>query len=1275
MARANRVLGVLAALLVVGIGAVVWLALSAAPPERRSADSAARAAQPDEAATAHEAAAAARRSRRSTGNCAVFGEVLRRQAGEETAAAGQEGVLSRGAGESWTAQTDAEGAFRIEALPHGGPFELRVAAPGCGTVRIPGIALDRGEKRDLGRVWLEAAVRVEVRVRSMVDEPIEGARVEAHAVPDNRGVDWSKTLAQAGAVPVPVEVTSTDAEGRAVFPELATGSWTFVAEKEGFARSGTQARLRADAAPAPVVIHLPKGYPLSGRVLDGAKQPIAGALLMASRASASWGWGNSALRVRTVSDDEGRYAFPALGFGEVTLWAGRPGQIPSGVATLMVPTVGTYDVVLRTSGTLAGTVTDQATGKPVEGATVRALTWGITPRAAEAATGPDGKYTLAALAEGTVNRLVAEKEGWVQVRADVQQQGDVNLTIGEGETLVRDLQLRQGARLRGTVTGPAGPMSGVRVRIAWGNSQRGVESRYATADAAGAYAFEGVERGRVLVSAEKEGHYLPDFPENWWQAAQREDTSASEYAVDVPETGEAVKDLRLLAGVAVEGTVECADGSPLAGARVSASGASSGGVTTGEDGRFRALGVTPGPRTWISAQKDGWVPTQREPVPVVADAPNTGFVIRMAKEARVVGTLTAAGGEAVRDAYVQVIDAVEGNPWQRQWLLQSAPRHPVRPDGRFDVPLTGRSDGKFVVRAMSVDHAAVESAPVALVSGQEVYELDLVLEPGGDISGRVVAAGAPVAAAEVVVSKKQSSEQRFFMPGGQVIWAVTDADGGFRVPHLATGSYDVRASATGFVQGTATAEVPGSPAVTVELEPELSITGSVVLADGTGVEGVAITIQPEQRGSRGSPVPMQWSGGQVFTGPAGRFRIRGLRAGQWRIHVQPAWTGGGANVQSKVSEPIAAGATDVKVVVEAGLSISGRVVDSAGKPAVGVQINAQPEKPTQQGGGGRGTQVRDDGTFEIQGLAPGMFTLNAAMPGGYGGRSGASFRPMTRRGIAAGTRDLEIVLEAGLSISGTLVDDLGKPVQNAALTARAAESPGARRVGQQANAMTDPSGAFSIGGLEPGAYRIEMQAWGPGGSDKILADPGEVQAGATGLRLVAAKGDSITGVVVDESGRGVPGARVYAHTRTGGSTSRNAQTQDDGTFVIGGTRRDAVYTVQATAQGRVRAQQGDVAGDATNVRLECPKGLECKGKLRDAEGRGVGQTYVMFQNSQDRSKSAGVMTDADGSFTVQGLVEGDYNVMAQARKQDGSMEMKTLGTVRAGDTALDLRLQ
>jgi len=145
------------------------------------------------------------------------------------------------------------------------------------------------------------------------------------------------------------------------------------------------------------------------------------------------------------------------------------------------------------TGTLTGTVTNQATGSPVQGASVRAV--GPTDRTT--VTGADGRYTIV-LPVGTYDVTASHFGLLSQTASGVQ--------VLEGQTTTQDFALTPAPShtVSGHVRDDSGnPLAGATVTIG------GTPIPPATTDASGAYSFADVPEGEYDVSARVNGCYDP----------------------------------------------------------------------------------------------------------------------------------------------------------------------------------------------------------------------------------------------------------------------------------------------------------------------------------------------------------------------------------------------------------------------------------------------------------------------------------------------------------------------------------------------------------------------------------------------------------------------------------------------------------------------------------------------------------------------------------------------------------------------------------------------
>ncbi len=1214
-----------------------------------------------------------RKRSKVAGTGSLFGVVKRRQG--SVPAAGQTVVVKRDGADAWTADADEQGNFRVDDLGEGGPYEILVEAKGFATIRLPGIALNRGEKRDVGTLWLDAAARAVVNVRTQTAEPVVGAKVSAYAAPNyDDGYDWTKAVAQMAAEPVAVATATTDARGAAVFPELASGSWTFVASKPGLSREGrANVDLPGGESVEDIEILLRTAYELKGRVLSESGAPVANAVVVAARMSAIWDVGNGALRIRSKADGEGKFRIDSLSAGTWSLLTCTPGGFPALAATVKVPAVKEIDLRLATGGKLSGKVTNADTGAPVEGAVVRAVSWSGSAQIVETTTDATGAYVFDPLPAPTINDVTVEKPGLVVEREG--QRWQISM-VPSGDAAERNFKMRTGGSVDGIVMGPdKTPVAGARVQLWIGRVNEGGESGgVTTTDAGGRFHFEGVGKGIAIAIAQCDGLYQRELPaDGWWSALQS--PTPQTYRADAGPGIAANVEINMARGVRVAGKVEGPDG-PFDGATVFVGGKR---VRSGKDGTFAAEGVAPTPTLQVGASANGFVLAENKTIAVIEGQPVEDVALRLQRQAVVRGKVYAAPGLTLADARV-TLEPQGGAPDEMMMPMMmggdedAGEWHAVRSDGSFSIPVPS-AEGKWAVRAAADGHAPTTSKPFDVSPAQLEYEASVTLVVGDTISGRATSGGAGVAGARISVTQGFDGMDMGMMwdtgdsGGATPIVAIADGNGLFSVSNLRAGKYTVEASFPGLVKASKSGVKPGGTAVELALSPELEIAGKVLFDDGSPCTGVMI--QAVREGGAGNP-GMDAPGGGAPTGSDGRFVVRGLADGRYRLRVAAPW-GSGVNVRSTTSDPIAAGSRDVTVKAQRGLTISGRILDAQKQPASNCWVNAEPEGDVPHEW--IGTQSKEDGTFEIAGLGEGTFTINVQRPE----MNGSSSRPLRRTKVAAGTKDLEIQLEEGLAIEGVLVDAAGKPLAQVHLAAnpiRDEAKEGDDDITWGQGAQTAADGKFRIGGLTPGRYSMQMQVWDASNAaaSKVLTGGESVAAGTSGLRLVAVEGQKIAGICVDEAGAGIAGVQIQAHLANNAGW-RQVTSGAEGRFEVLGVP-EGKHTLSFSGAERSSRQIDDVAAGTQNLRVELERGLKLAGKITGADGKPLAGSQVHLSRTDDKAHGW-AMTDDEGNFATEGLAPGDYKVRILVPKPNeaNSFEEKEIGTAKAGDEAVSLSVR
>ncbi|MBK9034288.1 MAG: carboxypeptidase regulatory-like domain-containing protein [Myxococcales bacterium] len=377
----------------------------------------------------------------------------------------------------------------------------------------------------------------------------------------------------------------------------------------------------------------------------------------------------------------------------------------------------------------------------------------------------------------------------------------------------------------------------------------------------------------------------------------------------------------------------------------------------------------------------------------------------------------------------------------------------------------------------------------------------------------------------------------------------------------------------------------------------------------------------------------------------------------WRQH-QRSPSSSGAAAGSAASTAGGAAATGVAgggaAPAPALGRLEGRVHDAAGAPVADAVIHVDAD-----GQEARTVSARADGTFELADVAPGDYDVAAAGPGFVPGRDdGVAVR-------AGETTRVDLTLTAGgATVSGTVTDAIGGPIEGAVVTA--ALRRGALDRGQiGAAALTDRDGRYRLS-LAPGSYGI-------------VADHDDYLSAATTLELATAPvtldlrlvpGGVVEGVVKDvATGAPVAGAVVRAMgDRLGvlesGGAHASMPTDASGRFRVAGLPPGSLglrARVEADGrQGREAVQVSLGIGEAvTGVELWVEAVPYLAGRVVDEQGQGIAGATV-FAMSAHRGEAE--ETDADGRFRVLGVEPGTYQLRAiHHRFQPGAPQPVTVG--------------
>jgi hypothetical protein len=501
--------------------------------------------------------------------------------------------------------------------------------------------------------------------------------------------------------------------------------------------------------------------------------------------------------------------------------------------------------------------------------------------------------------------------------------------------------------------------------------------------------------------------------------------------------------------------------------------------------------------------------------------------------------------------------------------------------------------------------------------------------------------------------------------GGQgTVAAVTGADGAFTVGGTGDASYKVSASAPGLSLESVTVK-GGTRDVVLTLKAGGTISGLVV-DEATGEPVVELTVQAQPAVVTQDTMQMQTT---AKTGRDGRFTLRDLKPGDWSVTAGQSWGSEGEHVPKTVPN-VKVGTADLRIAVARGVAISGSLVDGDGKPvsgqfgvnAVGVDAEGRPDHSRQ-----RWSQTEGDGSFRLPGLKPGTYDL---MVNNWGGGGGEGWAPASRKGVAAGTDGVTIVMRRGAAITGKVLDEEGKPwSKEGYITVTLSGETGQQ---QHSWGQIQDDGTFATQPLESGkSYDLTIQ----GNTSGLLVGARGVPAGSKDVVIRATKGGSLSGMVVDEEGKPVAKCPVNARAEGLGQQTAGAhawgQSGDDGKFTVSGLV-DAKYKVTGGGNnsewmGTTLAESYTAGSEGLVIKVK--KGLVLSGRLVDASGNPVkpqALSLLVEGGNEGEDSLWGSVAD-DGAFTFKGLSAAKYRV--RAWMGDGWKECGTFEAPAAGVTA------
>ena len=595
-------------------------------------------------------------------------------------------------------------------------------------------------------------------------------------------------------------------------------------------------------------------------------------------------------------------------------------------------------------------------------------------------------------------------------------------------------------------------------------------------------------------------------------------------------------------------------------------------------------------------------------------------------------------------------------------------------DGR--VRIGALPEGSYSVRATMGNLVSAIELGVSLDRGED-KSVTLRLAPGRFVSTRVVDSdmtdASPVAGAKVSLTEGGLSPFPFE--------GTTDKDGRVRLGPSGPGPLSLSARAEGFVPQTIVVAPEAGGTTLVVLARSGTLAGRVVDARGYPVGGASIEIvgtdplgapiddDPHSSQFRdahfeatlGGPRPLIRSGelgvvpGPVPPIPHG-FELGSLANGQpslqepWvsrsdgTFRASPASPG---RVRAIVRHPqfveaisdsvtvFAGKESHVEVVLRAGGSLEGRVLDAGGQPASGARVSIAALRGSLE----RTTLTGTDGTFAFASL-PGSVSVTAFQS------EGAS--ELAAHAIASvpegGTQTIALQLPAARPpLEIHVKDDRGYPVDAVQLAVASLDPLLPFRV----TSFTDARGEARVQNARGLSLRLEARS--PGHASKVI----KVDAGAETLDVVLDIAETMNGEVYGaRGGQPVADADVSVTTDTGLVHSR---TDKRGAFLVSNLAVGPAR-VRVRAPGYAPAETDATIGSTPSHGTSLPRielqeegvvtGTVVDGRGDPVPGARVARDSVPTYLAVGPLPPGIAVADARGRFRLGGLAEGTLGLEA-----------------------------
>lgn len=392
----------------------------------------------------------------------------------------------------------------------------------------------------------------------------------------------------------------------------------------------------------------------------------------------------------------------------------------------------------------------------------------------------------------------------------------------------------------------------------------------------------------------------------------------------------------------------------------------------------------------------------------------------------------------------------------------------------------GDSEGRFRLSVEKGDLFGIRVCSsqyrerVVVCDEEELHDLQIDMDPGLSVSGRVVdhATGRPEAGVLIGTARESETDLAMLLSGlnESCPYTVTDEKGRFTLRGLKEEWQTIAAVHPGFAEGAASAFPGAGDEIEIRLQRGTRIFGTAFNDNGEPLPGLLIRMH-----GNGIPLPRP-----LLTGPDGSFRTEPALPGKVTLSAEPPPGETEASFrfqrETKVVELVD---REIEVVFgSAGGYITwrGTVRDGKGRPVQDGTISAIPEEWGEKSDPDpvphRTATIEDQGRFQMEKLEPGRYSIRLKLS-----RSANTIVCQDVSFDNPGLKTRDIVLPEA-AISGTIVDAAtGRPMTGERCRIKAAlrnrlEAPPLFL--ESYTASINGEGRFSLTSLVPGTYSLSV---------------------------------------------------------------------------------------------------------------------------------------------------------------------------------------------------------